>query len=158
MANQQFRKTGTNTFLNGSQNILKKKKEKEKVKDGRETVLNMSLIYRANHITGKTFVILYTEYDEDKVAKTVKQPNQFHRFYVFFSVIYRLMRCQLLTVIMNGTVLIISNMKDIWKICSQMFPWKGNQRRCNRMKHETGRRVLVASMDVAAAMMHSGGN
>lgn len=29
---------------------------------------------------------------------------------------------ELLTVIINGTVLIISNMKDIWKICSQMFP------------------------------------
>lgn len=42
--------------------------------------------------------------------------------------------CQLLTVIMNGTVLIISNMKDIWKICSQMFPWKGNQMSCNQMK------------------------
>lgn len=27
-----------------------------------------------------------------------------------------------LTVIINGTVLIISNMKDIWNICSQMFP------------------------------------
>lgn len=29
---------------------------------------------------------------------------------------------KLLTVIINGTVLIISNMKDTWKICSQMFP------------------------------------
>lgn len=35
---------------------------------------------------------------------------------------------QILTVIINGTVLIISNMKDIWKNCSQMFPWKEDSR------------------------------
>lgn len=35
----------------------------------------------------------------------------------------KLMTNKPLTVIMNGTVLIISRMKEIWKICSKIFPW-----------------------------------
>lgn len=33
---------------------------------------------------------------------------------------------EILTVTINGTVLIISSIKDTWKICSQMFPWSSD--------------------------------